>query len=240
MFGEIVKHPDRDQRYADAMTYISNGPGLEHHHIVNGYDWASLGQGTVVDVGGSHGSLSIAIAQAFPLLRCIVQDRPEVIALGPENLPSNVHGRVVFMAHDFFQEQPTKDADIYILRWILHDWSDTYATRIIQQLIPAIRLGAKLLILEQILPGPGEISKRLEKTYRLVDALTVHSGLRAANPWSRSLDLAMWAAHNAKERDLRDWKELLRVAHPGCKLISVTKPQGSRLSILEIGWGSDE
>lgn len=50
----------------------------------------------------------------------------------------------------------------------------------------------------------------------------------------------MWAAHNAKERDLRDWKELIRVTDPGCKLISVTKPQGSRLSILEIAWGSDK
>ena len=183
MFGEIVKHPDRDQRYADAMTYISNGPGLEHHHIVNGYDWASLGKGTVVDVGGSHGSLSIAIAQAFPLLRCIVQDRPEVIALGPGKLPSNVHGRINFMAHDFFQEQPVKDANIYILRWILHDWSDTYATRIIQRLIPALRLGAKLLVLEQVLPGPGEISKYLEKAYRLADAPSVHSGLKMANSW---------------------------------------------------------
>ncbi|KAL8794412.1 MAG: hypothetical protein Q9195_002999 [Heterodermia aff. obscurata] len=219
MFDEIARHHDRDQRYADAMTYIANGIGLEHHHIVNGYDWASLGEGTVVDVGGSQGSLSIAIAQAFPSLRCIVQDRAEVIALGQEKLPSRVHGRVDFMAHDFFQEQPVKDADIYILRWILHDWSDLYASRIIQRLIPALRLGAKLLILEQILPGPGEISKYQEKVYR-------------------SLDLTMWATHNAKERDLSDWKELLRATDPGCKLMSVTKPQGSRLSILEIAWAS--
>ena len=240
MFDDIAKHPNRAQRYADAMTYFSNGPGLEHHHIVDGYDWASFGQGTVVDVGGSHGSLSIAIAQAFPSLRCIVQDRPEVIALGQEKIPSNLHGRVDFMAHDFFQEQPVKDADIYVLRWILHDWSDTYATRIVQRLIPALKLGAKLLILEQILPGPGEISKNQEKVYRSAGAPMVHCRLKLAKSWSRSLDLSMWAAHNAKERDLGDWKELLRDTDPGCKLISVKKPQGSRLSILEIAWGFDK
>ena len=50
----------------------------------------------------------------------------------------------------------------------------------------------------------------------------------------------MWALHNAKERDLADWKELLRLVNPGCELRSVTQPQGSRLSILEIGWGSGE
>ena len=148
------------------MTYIANGRGLEHHHIVNGYDWAALGDGKVVDVGGSHGSLCIAVAQAFPSLRWVVQDRPEVIALGQANLPPDVRGRVDFMAHDFFQEQPIKDANIYILRWILHDWSDAYAARVVRQLIPALRLGAKLLVLEQVLPAPGEVSTYQEKSYR--------------------------------------------------------------------------
>lgn len=45
------------------MTYGSKRPGLEAHHSLNGYDWASLGDSTIVDVGGSHGSLSIAIAE---------------------------------------------------------------------------------------------------------------------------------------------------------------------------------
>ena len=148
------------------MTYLSAGPGLEHHHILNGYDWASLREGTVVDVGGSHGSLSIAIAQKFPLLRCIVQDRPEVVRMGQDSLPSDIQGRVDFMAHDFFREQPIKDADVYVLRWILHDWSDKYAALILKQLIPALKPGAKILVLEQVMPGPGELSKYQENLYR--------------------------------------------------------------------------
>ncbi|KAL8733397.1 MAG: hypothetical protein Q9181_003605 [Wetmoreana brouardii] len=219
IFDEIAKYPDRDQRYADAMTYISNSPGLEPHHLLTGYDWASLGEGTVVDVGGSHGSISIAIAQRFPLLRCIVQDRPEVIGVGEKSLPSDLRGRVSFMAHDFFKEQPVKDADIYILRWILHNWSDKYAVRILQRLIPALKRGAKVLVLEHILPVPGEISRYQEKAHR-------------------SFDLTMWAAHNAKERDLGDWKELFRIADPAYEITSVTKPKNSRLSIIEATWGS--
>ena len=148
------------------MTYLAAGPGLEHRHILNGHDWASLGEGTVIDVGGSHGSLSIAIAQKFPLLRCIVQDRPEVIQVGQEKLPLDVRGRVDFMAHDFFKEQPIKNAGLYILRWVLHDWSDKYAARILRRLVPALKTGAKVLILEQVLPGPGQLSKYQEKIYR--------------------------------------------------------------------------
>ena len=139
---------------------------MEHDHILNGFDWDSIGSGTVVDVGGSHGSLSIAIAQRFPTLRCIVQDKPEVVSLGQESLPAHLSGRVSFMGHDFFAAQPVKDADIYILRWILHDWSDKYATRILQQLTPALKSGARILIIEQVLPEPGTMSKYQEKSIR--------------------------------------------------------------------------
>ncbi|KAI4185004.1 MAG: hypothetical protein LQ348_004446 [Seirophora lacunosa] len=199
IFDEITQHPDREQRYADAMTYGSKRPGLEAHHSLNGYDWASLGDSTIVDVGGSHGSL--------------------IVALGQKNVPSHVRGRVEFRAHDFFQEQPVKDADVYMLRWILHDWSDKYAVRILQALIPALKGGAKVLLLEQVLPVPGERAMYQERAYR-------------------SMDFTMWATHNAKERELEDWKELFRRAGAGYEITSVTKPEGSRLSIIEATWRS--
>ena len=148
------------------MTFASNGAGLEAHHIVNGYDWKSFGESTVVDVGGSHGSLSIAIAKEFLSLRCVVQDRPEVIGSCQESLPLDLHDRVSFMAHDFFKEQPLKGANIYMLRWILHDWSEKYAARILHNLVPALKPGARVLVLEQVLPSSGGHSKYQEKVYR--------------------------------------------------------------------------
>ena len=56
----------------------------------------------------------------------------------------------------------------------------------------------------------------------------------------RSMDLAMWATHNAKERELEDWTELFRTADAGYKLRSVLKPKNSRLSILELIWASSK
>ena len=52
------------------------------------------------------------------------------------------------------------------------------------------------------------------------------------------MDLAMWATHNAKERELEDWEELFRTADPGYKLHTMIKPKNSRLSILELIWDS--
>ncbi|KAL8679031.1 MAG: hypothetical protein Q9186_004659 [Xanthomendoza sp. 1 TL-2023] len=217
IFDEISADPARDQRYADAMKYFAKDPSLEFHHVLEGYEWNALGEGTVVDIGGSNGSLGIAIAQRFPSLRCVVQDRPEIIGGCQESLPSDLHGRVSFMAHDFFQEQPIKGAEIYTLRWILHDWSDKHAARILRALMPALKAGAKLLVLESVLPAPGEISKYEEKAFR-------------------SMDMTMLATHNAKERDMDDWKELFRIADPGYEILSVSKPQGSNISIIEAIW----
>ena len=35
-------------------------------HLVDNFDFGSIGRGTIVDVGGSHGQVSIAIAEKFP------------------------------------------------------------------------------------------------------------------------------------------------------------------------------
>lgn len=54
---------------------MTREPGLEPEHLVNGYPWAELGEATVVDLGGSHGAISCALARKYPSLKLIVQVR---------------------------------------------------------------------------------------------------------------------------------------------------------------------
>lgn len=165
-FDELASHPQRDERYAAAMNWFSTGPGLETIHIINGYDWASMGKAIVVDIGGSHGPLSILLSQEFPNLSCIVQDRPGVVEAGRAKLPTSMMDRVSFMEHDFFENQPVKAAAVYLLRWILHDWSDTYAIKILRALIPALTPNSKILICELLLPQPGTVSTLRDRSAR--------------------------------------------------------------------------
>ena len=120
----------------------------------------------MVDVGGGHGSVCVALAQRFPSLRCIVQDRSEVVAEAQAKLSPNLADRVTFMEHDFFTNQPIKDAAVFFLRWILHDWSDKHAIRILRSLIPALETGTRLLVNECVLPEPGAVSFYREKALR--------------------------------------------------------------------------
>ena len=148
------------------MTLFTTGKGYEPEPLINNYPWNELGTATMVDVGGSHGETSIAIAQHFPLLSCIVQDRPEVIAEKEATVPVELESRVTFIAHDFFTPQPVRNADVYLLRWILHDWPDKYAIQILKALVPALKPGAKVLVNEFLVPEPGMVSQYVERGIR--------------------------------------------------------------------------
>ncbi|KAI4141665.1 MAG: hypothetical protein L6R39_005240 [Caloplaca ligustica] len=106
------------------MASYEKGTGYDLKHLVDNFDWAGVGNGMVVDIGGSHGFVSVRLASSFPQLRCIVQDLPEVVEGGKARTPNELTDRVQSMAHNFLSEQPVKDADVYLLRWILHNWSD--------------------------------------------------------------------------------------------------------------------
>ena len=145
--------------------------------------------------------------------------------------------RFEFRAHDFFTEQPVHGADIYLFRWVLHDWSDKYALKIVKSLIPALKHGAKVIVNEFCLPEPGEMTPFQEKQARYVRfPRNTFIHLRSCNS---NLDLGMKELLNAKERTSEDWKQLFQEADPRFKLISIKKPPASELSIVEFCWEAE-
>ena len=129
-------------------------PGNSPAHLLANYPWSSLAAGsTVVDVGGSDGYVSVQLARAFPHLRLVVQDLPDIVAGAGDNVPPELKPRVTFQAHDFFTRQPEAGADVYLFRWVMHDWPDQYVMTILRQLIPALKVGAKIVINDNVGPG---------------------------------------------------------------------------------------
>lgn len=146
------------------MSLHQTVKGNQTSYLLDNYPWSELGACTMVDVGGSHGATSIAVAERFPALRCVVQDLASTIASRPTL--TKLDGRLQYMAHDFFTEQPVKHADVYFFRWIFHDWSDERSTRILRCLIPALKPGAKILIQDSIVPEYGTTSTYNQRRYR--------------------------------------------------------------------------
>jgi hypothetical protein len=165
MYEEIGKQPHLAAKFASAMTAENDRYGLSPRHLSTLFPWSSLPSGTtIVDVGGSTGIICIILDCEFREndFRFIVQDRAEVIAaIAPIDVKSGL--RLRFMAHDFFTEQPVKDADIYLLRFILHNWSDSYCIDILRRLVPALKDGARVLVNDIVLPDLGGMGSNVRE-----------------------------------------------------------------------------
>ncbi|KAL5041838.1 hypothetical protein BDW71DRAFT_157729 [Aspergillus fruticulosus] len=213
MFEHMAEDPKRERRFANTMVEMTSTEGYGIHHLVEGYGWDKIRKAKVVDVGGSTGHACIAIAKKAPEAAFIVQDLAGVVEQARASLPESLKSRITFQEHDFFTPQP-EAADIYLLRFILHDHPDSTATTIVKNLIPAMRPGSRLIINDGVYPEVNTLPKGEERIARI-------------------MDLEMLTTFNARERPLADWVKLCADADSRLKLRSVSKPEGSVMSILE-------
>jgi ubiquinone/menaquinone biosynthesis C-methylase UbiE len=158
----------RQKAFANVMSYMQSrhGFGSAAGHLISSFDWNSVKK--VVDVGGGLGDTAVEIVRNTSQTVCVVQDLPDVIEEATDKMAADVRERISLMPHNFFEEQPVKDADVFFLRWILHDWSDENAVRILRALIPALKTGSKVIIQEFIVPESGTVPLYFEKTIRYV------------------------------------------------------------------------
>jgi hypothetical protein len=118
-FAYLAQHPEADRVFNEAMTgYTTQLVSA----VVDAYDFSPFK--TVVDVGGSYGTLLAAILRSHPAARGILFDQPHVIAAVGEQLAgAGVAERCTTVGGDFFVEVPA-GGDAYVLAQILHDWND--------------------------------------------------------------------------------------------------------------------
>jgi hypothetical protein len=109
----------------------------------------------VADIGGADGSVLIELLRRHPGRRGIVFDRPAIVPAADASIArAGLGDRVTVVSGDFFDAVPA--ADVYVLGYILHDWDDDAATRILRTIATAGRPGARLLVVEGIVP-PGDV-----------------------------------------------------------------------------------
>ncbi|KAF8184846.1 O-methyltransferase [Pholiota molesta] len=218
----------RLERFGKAMSGTDGWevPGA----VLNGFDWASLPRGSViVDVGGGIGSTTMILATAFASteddalsLRFVIQDRAVVCEMGEKawkaKRPELLGSTVEFQVQDFFEPQPVKDAAVFLLRVVLHDWPDDFARKILLRLREAASPETKLLIADFVLP------------LACPDDTSSDGVLEDASSNVYWMDLTMQVMFNAQERTLREMVILALSA--GWKIIKVTKTPGSLFGYL--------
>jgi hypothetical protein len=145
-FGE---HPDEGARFGEAMRELTV---IDLPALSRAYPWPQ--DGVICDVAGGIGTLLAAILERRPRARGILLDAPEVLADADGFLRSRgVGDRVECRVGDLFGELDAR-ADVYLLKWILHDWSDDTCRDILRRLRSTMPAGSRVVVIDQHLePG---------------------------------------------------------------------------------------
>jgi hypothetical protein len=167
----------------------------------------------LVDVGGGHGGLLCNALAADPDLNGLLFDLPAVVEAARERLRDlGLAGRCETVAGDFRDAVPP-GGDVYVLSWILHDWDDATALRILGNCRSALQQSARLLVVEMVAPEPG--APAAEAFAQLV----------------RQTDLEMLAVVGGRERSAAEYERLFTAS--GFTLAGSAPLPGMPWSVLE-------
>src|SRR5262249_50877956 len=118
--------------------------------ILDAYDLS--GVGTLADIGGGAGSKLAGILRRYPSMRGLLFDLPHVVERARPTLgAAGLLDRCGVQGGGFFERGP-EGAGVYVRGHINHDWDDAKAGRILDNLRRATSSGARLLVVEYVIP----------------------------------------------------------------------------------------
>ncbi|OPB46033.1 hypothetical protein A0O28_0061530 [Trichoderma guizhouense] len=202
-----TRHHDQDALAKNVSSSIKNQPPQQILRIV--------------DMGGGWGDVCISIAKALleaskPLPQFVVADLDTMADIGEKQLRKSklddrIKSSITFERYDFIQGKNREDnADIYMFRFVMHDWSDSYVITILNKIVPNMKDDARILIMDYILPEPNVFPLVVERL-------------------KRTMDMAAMSILAGKERRKDDWDQLIK-----------TFNNGSSSRKLELHWPNDD
>jgi O-methyltransferase/methyltransferase family protein len=205
IFDYIPQNAAYSEVFNDAMSSYSATHTKWVLEALGSFDFSEIR--TLCDVGGGHGHLVCNILREHPQLQGTVLELESTIK-NKELLWAEKMGmadRCKYLAGDMFHEVPSSDA--YIMKMILHDWSDEECIKILSNIQKASPVGGRVLIVEHIVPGPD----------------TPH--------FSKLFDIHMMCALTGRERTEKEYKELLEKS--GLQYVQTRYPPSKTIGVIE-------
>ena len=210
VFGErlydyLTQHPEAAAIFNAA---ISDRARQENEAVVKAYDWWPP---TIVDIGGGQGSLLAAILASAPASRGILFETPHVTKGGSKLIAAaGLTDRCSVAGGNFFEAVPT-GGDLYLMRRVLHGWSDERAKLILLNTRAVMGERSRLVIIEHVLAAGNEPS------------------------WGKMLDLQQLVlSDGGRERTLAEYETLFHAAQLSVSRVIKTSSTASLIEVLPV------
>lgn len=197
----FANNPQDAAVFNDSMSGVT---AATNEAVTTLYDFSGFNK--IVDVGGGHGGLISGILKKNPNLRGVLFDAPEVIeGARPKIEAAGLSDRLETQSGDFFEAVPG-GGDVYIMKWIIHDWDNERSNTILGHIRNQISANGRLILVDCVVPETTEPH------------------------FSKFFDLNMLVMTGGKERTEREFQKLLAAA--GFRLLRVI-PTELPTSIVE-------
>ena len=184
LFEFTDSNPLYREVFNQAMSSYSSIQTAWVTDALDGYNFSNVN--TVCDVGGGQGHLLCSLLVKYPHIKGTVIELDSVIKnndlLWAEKM--GVKDRCSYVGGNMFSKVPAADA--YIMKMILHDWSDDECVKILSNIYNAASENGTVLIAEHLVPGPEEPH------------------------FSKLFDIHMMCVATGKERTVEEYADLLK------------------------------
>jgi hypothetical protein len=201
IFDWLSQQPEKAAIFDQAMVSVH---GRETAAMLDAYDFSGIK--TLADVGGGNGSVLMATLQRNPHLKGMLYDLPSVVERAfPHFEAAGLTSRCQLIGGSFFESIPT-GADAYLMRHIIHDWTDEQCLTILKHIHKALPADGRLLVVESVIPAGNDPF------------------------FGKQLDLNMLVIPGGQERTAAEYEKLFATA--GFKLNRIV-PTTTEISIVE-------
>jgi hypothetical protein len=152
MWEYIAARPNLGEAFNGWMTRQSK----QHNAaLMAAYDFSPFR--LLVDIGGGQGSTLAAVLSAYPSLRGVLLDVPQVVARTAPLDEAGVADRCEVVGGDMLRAVP-EGADAYLIKRVLMDWGDADSMTILRRCANAMAEGGKVLVVEMLMPAGNDPS----------------------------------------------------------------------------------
>jgi arminomycin 4-O-methyltransferase/SAM-dependent hydroxylase len=186
---------------------MAHGQESIFHEVAKRHDWSGVRH--ILDVGGADGDLLATVLARQPGIGGTLLELPGPAARARTKFAAaGLADKIDVVAGSFFDPLPAK-ADTITLSFVLHNWPDEDAVRILRRCADALEPGGAVLLIECADQSPAR-----------------------PDPIFTSADLRMLVYFGGRERTQEQWQELAVAAGMRIDAVSPALAYGARVITL--------